>query len=291
MVRGSEKGKALQMIKNILLALDGSEHARTALRYALWIAERFHAQLSGLHVIDIVSVEGPFFQDISGALGFEPYFDVTGKVREALQERGQHLLEEFSLACHERGVACESHCVTGIIANEICEHARVADLVVIGHRGVNEKFSTGLLGSTAESVARKSPRPVFVSPMPFAPMQRPLLAYDGSQRASAALHSAAEFCAVTDLPLTVLHVSSREGHAEEKTLDEARHYLSSYGISTTFLSLSGYAYQRIVDCVKEREHDLLFIGAYGHSRIIEMVLGSTTEYVLRNAPCPVFLSR
>jgi nucleotide-binding universal stress UspA family protein len=38
-------------------------------------------------------------------------------------------------------------------------------------------------------------------------------------------------------------------------------------------------------------HDLLFIGAHGHRRIIKMVLGSTTEYVLRNAPCPVFLNR
>jgi nucleotide-binding universal stress UspA family protein len=43
--------------------------------------------------------------------------------------------------------------------------------------------------------------------------------------------------------------------------------------------------------VKEQAHDLLFIGAYGHSWIIEMVLGSTTEYVLRNTPCSVFLSR
>jgi nucleotide-binding universal stress UspA family protein len=279
------------MIKNILVALDGSEHARTALRYALWLAEHFHAQLSGLHVIDVVSVEGPFFQDISGALGFEPYFDVAGKVREALQERGQQLLEEFAVTCQERGVPCETHCTTGIIANEICEHARVADLVVIGHRGVNEKFSTGLLGGTAESVARKSPRPVFVSPMQFNPIQRPLLAYDGSQRASAALQSAAEFCAVTDLPLSILHVKPREGVDEGRILDEARHYLGSYGIQPTFLSLSGYPYEQIVACVKEQGHDLLFIGAYGHSRIIEMVLGSTTEYVLRNTPCPVFLSR
>jgi nucleotide-binding universal stress UspA family protein len=279
------------MIKNILVALDGSEHARTALRYALWLAEHFHAQLSGLHVIDVVSVEGPFFQDISGALGFEPYFDVAGKVREALQERGQQLIEEFSTACHERGLPCESRCTTGIIANEICEYARVADLVVLGHRGMNEKFSTGLLGGTTESVARKSPRPVFVAPIQFQPIERPLLAYDGSQRSSAALHSAAEFCAVTDLPLTVLHVKPREGSAEDKVLDEARHYLSSYGVQPTFLSLSGYPYQQIVECVKERTHDLLFIGAYGHSRIIEMVLGSTTEYVLRNTPCPVFLSR
>jgi nucleotide-binding universal stress UspA family protein len=279
------------MIKNILVALDGSEHARAALRYALWLAEHFHAQLSGLHVIDVVSVEGPFFQDISGALGFEPYFDVAGRVREALQERGQQLLEEFAVACQGRGIPCEAHCITGIIANEICEHARVADLVVIGHRGVNEKFSTGLLGGTAESVARKSPRPVFVSPMQFHAIQRPLLAYDGSQRASAALQSAAEFCAVTDLPLSILHVKPREGVDEGRILDEARHYLGSYGIQPTFLSLSGYPYEQIVACVKEQGYDLLFIGAYGHSRIIEMVLGSTTEYVLRNTPCPVFLSR
>jgi nucleotide-binding universal stress UspA family protein len=178
-----------------------------------------------------------------------------------------------------------------VVANEICERARTTDLVVIGHRGINERFSTGLLGGTAESVARKSPRPVFVSPMQFQTVSHPLLAYDGSQRASAAMHSAAEFCAELELPLTVLSVTAREGSSEERALDEARRYLSSYDVQPTFLSLSGHPYQQIVDCIKDRGHDLLFIGAYGHSRIIEMVLGSTTEYVLRNAPCPVFLSR
>jgi nucleotide-binding universal stress UspA family protein len=279
------------MIKNILIALDGSEHARAALRQALWMAERLRAALFGLHVIDIISVEGPFFQDISGALGFEPYFDVSGKVRAALHERGTLLLEEFAALCREHGLACETGLHTGVVANEICERARTADLVVIGHRGVNERFSTGLLGGTAESVTRKSPRPVMVSPMQFQTITRPLLAYDGSQRASAALHGAAELCAMLNLPLSVLAVATREVGNEEKVLDEARHYLSSYGVQTTCLSLVGHPYQRIIECIKERGHDLLFIGAYGHSRIIEMVLGSTTEYVLRNAPCPVFLAR
>ncbi len=255
------------MIKNILIALDGSEHARAALHYALWIAERVRAALWGLHVIDIIAVEGPFFQDISGALGFEPYFDMSGKVREALHERGHMLLEEFATVCHERGI------------------------VVIGHRGVNERFSTGLLGGTAESVTRKSARPVFVSPMQFQAVTHPLLAYDGSQRASAAMHSAAELCATLNLPLTVLAAATREVDGEERVLDEARRYLSSYGVQATCLSLVGHPYLRIIDCIKDRGHDLLFIGAYGHSRIIEMVLGSTTEYVLRNAPCPVFLAR
>jgi len=279
------------MIKNILVALDGSEHARAALQYALWVAERFRAALWGLHIIDIIAIEGPFFQDISGALGFEPYFDMSGKVREALHERGYLLLEEFTAVCHERGIPCETGLYTGIVANEICERARTADLVVIGHRGVNERFSTGLLGGTAESVTRKSPRPVFVSPMQFQPVARPLLAYDGSPRAGAAMHGAAEVCATLNLPLTVVAVATREGGSEEKVLDEARRYLSSYGVQPTCLSLVGHPYQRIIDCIQDRGHDLLFIGAYGHSRIIEMVLGSTTEYVLRNAPCPVFLAR
>lgn len=279
------------MIKHILLALDGSDHARTAFQYALWLAERFQAELSGLHVIDIVSVEGPFFQDISGALGFEPYLDMTGKVRQVLHERGRQLIDEFTMTCRERHVANETALVTGIIANEICEHARTSDLVVIGHRGINERFSTGLLGGTAESVTRKSPRPVFMAPMQFQPITNPLLAYDGSARASTAMHFAAEFCAALHLPLTVLSVAHRDKSDEEKLLDEARHYLSSYGMPLALLHANGHANQQIVECLKERGHDLLFIGAYGHSRIIEMVLGSTTEYVLRNAPCPVFLSR
>ena len=127
--------------------------------------------------------------------------------------------------------------------------------------------------------------------MQFQEVRHPLLAYDGSPRASAAMHGAAEVCATLNLPLTVVAVASREGESEGKVLDEARRYLSSYDVQPMCLSLVGHPYQRIIDCIKDREHDLLFIGAYGHSRIIEMVLGSTTEYVLRNAPCPVFLAR
>ena len=46
-------------------------------------------------VVDIVSIEGSFFHDISGSLGFEPYLDFSSKMREALQERGRTLLETF----------------------------------------------------------------------------------------------------------------------------------------------------------------------------------------------------
>ena len=279
------------MIKTILATLDGSQHADAALEYALWLAGRLRATVMGLHVIDIVSIEGSFFHDVSGSLGFEPYLDFSAKMREALQDRGRVLLETFTARCRERGVPCDTGLPMGVIANEICDHARTADLVVVGHRGVNEQFSTGLLGATTESVARKSPKPVLVSPMQFQEIRRPLLAYDGSQRASAAMHAAAELVSALGIPLTVVHVAREGTTTDGKVLEEARRYLQAYGIELNCVQISGPPHQRIVDLLRDRGYDLLFIGAYGHSKIIEMVLGSTTEYVLRNSPCPVFLAR
>jgi nucleotide-binding universal stress UspA family protein len=278
------------MIKNILVPLDGSEHSKGALEYALWMAERFSGALFGQHVIDTVSIEGTFFHDISGSLGFEPYIDISTKMREALEERGKAILEEFSRRCRERSIRHESFLDIGLVPNEICERAKAADLVVIGHRGINEEFSTGLLGGTAENVTRKSPRPVFVSTKIFHAIERPLLAYDASQRAGAAMESAAEFCARFKLPLTVLHVARDEGLGQ-KVLQTARSYLASYEIEARYELARGYPEQKIIDYLVNFGYDLLFIGAYGHRRIIELVIGSATEYVLRKSPRPVFLSR
>jgi nucleotide-binding universal stress UspA family protein len=280
----------MQVIRNILVALDGSQHADGALDHALWLASRLQARVVGVHVIDIVSIEGSFLHDVSGSLGFEPYLDFSSKMREALHERGRALLDVFRTRCADRNVPCDTTLPLGIVANEICDLARTTDLVVLGHRGVNEQFSTGLLGGTTESVARKSPKPVLVCPPVFREVTKPLLAYDGSPRASAAMHTAAEVTSALGLPLTVLHVA-REGHDGEAVLAEARRYLEAYDVAVTYRGLTGPPHQRIVDVLRDGSFDLLFIGAYGHSRIIEMVLGSTTEFVLRNSPAPVFLTR
>ena len=278
------------MIKNILVPLDGSEHSRAALEYAEWLAAKFDGTLFGQHVIDTISIEGTFFHDVSGSLGFEPYLDFSTKMREILEERGKSILEAFAESCREKGVRHQTFLDMGLIANEICGRAKVADLVVVGHRGINEEFSTGLLGSTAETITRKCPRPVFVSTKKFKPVERPMLAYDGSERASSAMESAAEFCTRLSLPLTVLSVG-KEDKLIESIQHQAKAYLSSYAVDTQYESARGYPEQKIIEYLANFGYDLLFIGAYGHRRIIEMVLGSTTEYVMRNATCPVFMTR
>jgi nucleotide-binding universal stress UspA family protein len=278
------------MIKRIIVGVDGSEHSRSALRYAIWLSRNLGATLTGLHVVDIVSIEGSFFHDISGSLGFEPYLDFTSKMREALQERGASLLEEFTSTCKTEGVQSETALQIGIVPSEICERAREADLVVLGNRGVNQRFTTGLLGGVTESVTRQCPKPVLVTPLEFQSPRRPVLAYDGSQRASAAMHVAAEVCTELKLPLAVLTVC-RDRDQGERTLDQARRYLASYSLETTTSVAEGHAYETIPAWIRDKGYDLVFMGSHGHGRMIELVLGSTTEYVLRNVPCPVFLSR
>ncbi len=278
------------MIKRIVVGIDTSEHSRVAQAYAFALARRLNAALIGLHVVDIVSIEGSFFHDISGSLGLEPYLDFSSRMREVLTARGRAAVDEFCAAAAREQIAAQPLLDMGVVANQICERAKAADLVMIGHRGVHERFSTGLLGSTAESVARKSPRPLFVSPRRMREIKRLALAYDGSERASKAMRAAAEFATELDAPLTVITVA-REARMGERVIAEARHYLEPYRLRASFELLNGHAHEEIARYLGQSETDLLFIGAYGHSRIIEMVLGSTTEYVLRNAPCPVFLSR
>ncbi len=279
------------MIKTVLVGLDGSEHSMAASRYAIYLGQQLKAFVVGLHVIDVIAIEGSFVHDISGSLGFEPYLDFASKMREVLRDRANVILEEFGTSAAAAGVKHETISATGVVPNELAERAKTADLLVIGNRGVNEKFSTGLLGSTAESVTRKSPKPVLVCPATFHEVTRPLLAYDGSHRAAAAMQRAADFCAALSLPLTVLTVN-RDDIVGKRTLDEAKSYLRAYDLNIEYeLQQTGNAPERIANYLREQNHDMLFIGAYGHGRIIEMVLGSTTEYVLRNSSCPVFLNR
>ncbi|WKZ33095.1 MAG: universal stress protein [Thermodesulfobacteriota bacterium] len=277
------------MIKTILVPQDGSVYGKSALDYSMWLSSKFGAGLVGMNVVDVVSLEGPFLHDISGSLGFEPFMNFSTRMREALEARGKTILSAFEDTCKENGTQCETQISFGVVANEIVDKAKVADLVVIGRRGVNARFEYGLLGSTTESVLRRSPKPVLIVPERFSEPKKPLLAYDGSPNASRAMHSAAEWAKTLDLSLTVLTVSSSE--EEDPLLNDARTYLKPYGIEASFIHRKGDAPIIIENYYKDNGHDLLFMGTSHHSRLVEMVLGSTTEHVMRTVMGPFFLER
>src|SRR5207237_8102269 len=102
------------MIKNILIPLDGSEHSKAALEYGIWMAEKFGGTLFGQHIIDTISIEGTFFHDISGSLGFEPYLDFSSKMREILEERGRFVVYDFAARCEQGDVRYSTFIAMGL---------------------------------------------------------------------------------------------------------------------------------------------------------------------------------
>lgn len=276
------------MIKKILVPQDGSEHSKSALDYGIYLAREFGAELIGMNVVDVVALEGPLLHDLSGSMGLEPLMNISTRMREALEERGKVILDGFSASCAEAGVIHEKRQTSGVVSSEICNAAKLADLVVMGSRGLNVRFEYGLLGSTTESVIRRSPQPVFIVPMVFKPVIAPLLAYDGSPNAARAMHSAAQFCKALKLPLTVVTVSRQSADA---SLKEAEDYLKGYGLKVSYIYVNDDPPTGIERYYKEHRHDLLFMGATHHSTLVEMVLGSTTEHVMRRVAGPFFLER
>ncbi len=277
------------MIKQILVPTDGSKHSSAALDCAIWLAGKFGAAIVGLHVVDIVALEGPFLHDLSASIGFEPSMNFFSKVRQALEEKGNGLLAEVSERCAKAGVECETVMASGIITKEICDKAKNADIVIIGRYGVNEDFDTVMLGSTTEAVVRKSSKHVLVVAKEFSPPTSILISYDGSTNSSKALHAAAECASTLPLPLTVISVSGDPD--TDSRLSDAEDYLKPYKVDASFVQKTGQPHVEVEQYYEESGSDFLFIGSTHHTRIVEMVLGSTTEHLLRSTYGLVYIAR
>lgn len=277
------------MIRRILVPIDGSDPANVGARYAIALAKRSGAHLVGLFVIDVKLLEGPFLRDLSASLGTAPYVNYQGNIARILEERGQAALEGLREACEAAGVACEGKIGTGIVPRTIVEEGDLCDLIVLGRGGEHNAWLEGLVGSTTEAVARQSRRPVLVTGTDTPGLERVLAAYDGSGHAREALRVAALTAREWGLRLDLLVVAEEE--TALRLVEEARGYLQSHDLSVEYTLLPGEPAEVIVQQARERAADLIVMGAYGHAKVLEWVIGSTTTYVLNHAPCPVLLTR
>jgi len=278
------------MIKSILIPTDGSPNSIVAVDYGLYISTLFDADITGLNVIDIRALEGPFLSDISGSLGFSPYQNYLMKFQKILEERSDIILEEFKKYCLKKDLLPKTKKQTGIISTIIAEESKRVDLVIIAQRGEHEKWSTGLLGSTTEYVVRKSPRPVLVTPNRFRQLERILIAYDGGIESNKALKTACEIFSGRKCFLYVVIVT----HDEEKKkelLCEVKEFIHPYHINIETALLDGEPGKAILSFAAASSIDLIVMGAFSHSRIHDLILGGTTAYIIRNADIPILLNR
>lgn len=276
------------MIKKLLVPTDGSAHAQLGVDYAINLARQYGAHLHGLYVVDVRLLEGPFLRDLSASLGTAPFVNYQNNVALILEERGRAALAAFSAACTEAGVTSESTQMTGQVVGSIVDQGQLVDMIVMGRGGEHGDWLEGVLGSTSEGVVRRAKRPVLVTGRAEAKIEQVVVAYDGSAHAKQALHIAANLAESWGGSYAVVSVSSDR---VQERLNEARSYLEAHALEVEYEAREGDPREAVLEFCAEMEADLLVMGAYGHSKVREMLLGSTTAHLINHAACPVLLTR
>jgi nucleotide-binding universal stress UspA family protein len=80
--------------------------------------------------------------------------------------------------------------------------------------------------------------------------------------------------------------AAREAAAQSLVVEGRRR-----GIRVSFLVWEGEPGPAIVDAAASEGADLIIVGTHGRGTVGRIVLGSVSDYVVRNAPCPVLIAR
>jgi nucleotide-binding universal stress UspA family protein len=283
------------MIKKILIPTDGSANSLTALEYGIYVARKLNAALIGLYVLDVNLIQGPMLTDISGSVGMPPYDGFFDAIETSLNEKADFILKDFQKRCQESGIKAEVRKTIGKISPIIIEEAQNADLILMAKKGEHFHLKEGgLLGSVAEAVIRNSGKPVLVTPENFLEIESMGLAYDGSDSASKALKLSLELSDQAVWPLTAVIITSDTKKADTlSTQIEDMNQKESVAPTADceIIILSGKESDEIIKFILEGAVELMVMGAYGHNRLRELLLGSTTSHVIRKSPIPVLLTR
>lgn len=279
------------MFKTILVPIDGSDTSLVAVDYAIELSRSFNSEITGISIIDIKKLAGPFMRDLGTSIGgMVPYGDFQQNVRKFLEDTSRAALDELEGKCDSENIPCTRTIKEGVVSKEIVESAKRCDMISMGMAGEHAFWRDAFLGSNLESVVRQTHKPVLVTPEEYKKITKILIAYDGSSFSSKALNAGAEIAQQLHLPLTVITVSDDKKSGED-ILSQATGILKGYDITHDNMREGGDTVDAILGFCKKGLYDLLVIGAYGHSKIRELILGNTTVQLMRKVTCPVLLCR
>ena len=284
------------MIK-IIAVIDGSSYSASVCEHAAWVATRAGA---GIEIIHILTRRDPASDqsNLSGSIGLGARSALLSELAELdaqqaklAQKRGRAILVDAETLISERGVSeVHTRLRNGEIVDTVKDLEDEADLIVMGKRGESANFDTLHLGSNLEKVIRSTHKPVMVASREFKAPTRILIAFDGGASALKAVEFISKRPHYNDLPIHLLSVG-RDSATERRQLEGAVATLKDGGFSATGENLPGTPESVIAEKVEQEGFDLVIMGAYGHSRIRNLIIGSTTTEMVRSCKVPVLLFR
>jgi len=285
--------------EDVLVPMDGSDHAARATDHALSLASRFDADVHALAVVDLAKAAGPF-----DAGGLEKEF--VERLNEQAREDLEHVENKWAQPDRYHGEVRQ-----GAPGETIVEYVREEgiDLVTMGTHG-RTGVRRVVLGSVAEHVLRKSPVPVLTTGAkseepPTLPYEDVLIPTDGSDCASAAVDHALEIAEVCEARVHTLNVieeavvtatpggglpseylESLEAAGEE-AMDEIVQRAEERGLDTETTIVQDRPGEGITGYAEANGVDLVVMGTHGRSGLERIMLGSTAEHVVRHGAFPV----
>ncbi|WP_420564851.1 universal stress protein [Thalassobaculum sp.] len=285
-------------MSKIVAMIDGSIYSQSVSDHTAWAAERL-----GIDEIELVHVlgrrEGPSAPaDLSGSFSagmreelLKELADLDELNAKAAQKRGRLILEEAEAVLKAKGIATIAPRLRHGDLLETLEAVETgADMVVIGKRGAAADFAKMHLGSNLERVVRSSHVPVLITSRAFKPIKRFLIAFDGGRTALKAVDYVARTALFSGLECHLLTVGDRTAEIE-RNLDNAKALLKGGNIQVSADVIAGQPDRVIAKYVEDVGIDLLVMGAYSHSRLRHLFLGSTTTETIRNCLIPALIYR
>ena len=279
----------------ILALIDGSIYSASVAGNAAWAAKRLDASIELLQVLGRRQVSA---DDRSGSIGagarrrlLERLAALDAERAQMLNEKGWMELDEARAQIEAEGVSAVTTSLrNGDILETLHERTEATDLLVVGKRGEAADFAKLHLGSNLERILRTADCPILVTARAFRPITKVLFAFDGRQGAMQAVEGLAASPLLRGVAVSLVAIG-RETDPLIGKLQAAASQLRDSGMVVDERIIPGEVNEVIPALVEAEEIDLLVMGAYGHSRLRTLVIGSTTSEMIRACRIPVLVWR
>lgn len=274
------------MTERVVALIDGSDYARSTCEYAAWVASRSGLGVELLHVIPRARVKS----DLSGAISLGARSALLSELSELDEARaklgirhGRAILEDAAEIVRAGGIEDITPSLRqGDLIETVAQIEPDARLLIIGKRG---EGAGEALGSNLERVVRAAKRPVLVSNRSFRPIRTVLLVWDDGAAAGRALERIATLPFYQGLSVQVTAVGRPDGQ------DAAVTRLQAAGIEASAKRLPEGQDGVMAAEVVENGFDMVVTGAYRHSPLRHLMVGSATDALIRDCKVPLLLVR